>query len=417
MINFIGGLNLLNKNDVLLLESCLHSWYEQSIPSNLVLSVYIHDMIKNQASSVITKYPKATFFFSDKKKTKLEHYKYIYESHLIKGWVGFTDLGIWEKHRVESFKKCMDGLNQFTEQQQKEVKFFRISRTVFTDSRLPKKIDNTKINKLLEEGKIIGNDNDGWGQIIEYMVQSDILETSIHKLIEYDLVQYENADRYLLKWINNQNYKFINLNMNKIPIHFWMYFYPENENNSYFKPIPNTESFEKYLVLLKEQDFFPKSENLVYNVGTNVSTPYGPGCISKIENGTTYHVNVKWEDTKTDVYKLPLSQLLRSDPNKVRRSLYNFVMNLLNNIDLYLTYFVFNEENPPDFNHFLESIHLFIKTNIEEHNKEKNTLEKLFSILDFKEKIPDINIYDNQLSKDIFRFMTQQPDVLNILKI
>ena len=417
---FIGGFNLNTFQQLEIFKDCMQSWSQQTKKVDLVVSLYLKSQYQEEIDNINNLYPSLTIYFSKTPLFILQHYQSILNQHLFHDieWIGFTELGIWEKHRIESFYKCLEGYSKFSTEQQPLVKYFRISRSIYTESRLPNSLNNESINKLLEEGKIIGNDQDSWGQLVEYCIDKSLVISILKDLKNITLIEQPNGDRYFLKLLNNQQHKFIQLNMNQIPISFWMFFYPRNTPNCYFKPLSDNSQYDDLLDKIKKQSFFENNQKYIYQIGTEVSTSFGPGVIQDISKSqpTKYKINIKWEESISEVKELLLKDILKTDSDKIRVSLYQFMINLINNIDLYLIHFKFDIENPPLFKHFLESISLFLKDK-KESQETSNVMEKLFMILDNQNNLPNQSIYDNNLSRNIFDFVVLQPKFKEIIKL
>jgi hypothetical protein len=415
MIKIIGGLNINSINDLDILDSLIKSWKIQSLKKNIYISIFVADKYKLKVINLLEKTPLIYYTLCNKLINIMEHYNNILNNFKFHptDWIIFTDLGIWNKYRIESFNKCLEGLHNFPLKQQKEIKYFKISRSIYSCDLVDlKNLDNEKVNFLLEKGKIMDNQSEGWGQLIEYCIKTELLENYIQIIKKQSLLFYPNSDRYFLKYINCNKFKFINLNLEKIPISFWMYFYPRNTPNLYFKNIKNIDIYENDIYNIKKEHFYPKPKEFKYDIGTKINCRLGTGVIIEKKDDSC-KIKLNWDDKNKDskmnnIVNLNIKEISYYDKDFDKKNIHLFICQLLNNIELYLSNYVFDLENPPNFKHFKEVITSYIKESKEKLNKD-NPLDKLFQILDQKEKIPKECIYDNNLSKNIFEFILIQP--------
>ena len=409
MIINLGGLNIYTTNDIIYLKNTIESWWNQTIPTKLYLSLYIKSKDHTNLDFLYKEMYKQNLniYYQENELTLIEHLREIYKSYTFNDdtWFIFTEMGIWHPSRIEVFKQCIDNINKFNS----KVDYIRIARTIFSNKKMVDyNIDN--INKIMKDGDIISNESDIWGHITEYAINKEIINIFFNRTDIYDDIWKRiNCDRYFLKYINCNKYKFIKLNTETLSIFYWMYFNILNTPHEYFKNIRTLDLYENEFCLLSQNDILPTT-NYLLKIDSDIITPIGPGKIIDIipNQKKKYKVIVNWDETDTNKeYLYNLSEIYKFDNNKSRKHLYSFITNLINNIELYLCNHIFLKKDNylPNNEHFNNIIKMYLEKN--KQKKSDNMLEKLGQILDDKNKNIKETIYENNLSKQIFEFIIQ----------
>lgn len=413
MLISLGSFKILNEIDLHYLKVALDSHKSQTSSISFYLGIYCLPNRKSSVEEIMDQYSDVKYIFIDQEyyfSNLLSIYDNFIEEieNIDNCWILFSEFGIWHRKRSECFNNCLQGMENFKAEERDSVKYIRIPRSVYTGEKFVEKDDYSSIDKLLSEGQIVANENSSWGEVCEYVVRNTLFKEFITKFkkINSSLLTRPNCGRYFLKYLNCNQFKFLHLNTEKITIDFWMFFYFYNEPNTYFKPTKDLEIYEDCFRSIIKKDLIPQ-KSVIYEVGSKVTTKLGPGIISKI-NDNKYFVDIKWESSDKETTELTIQDLHQFDQNESRKGLYIFVANLLNNIELYLTNYVFTENDVPRYENFRDIISQFIAEG-KEKLKSDNLFEKLGTFLDYREKILDEKIYHNNLTRTIFDHIMRQP--------
>lgn len=412
MITSIGGINILESIEIKILRDFLESWKNQEITSKLYLGLYVVNKYKLQVDNILKEFNNILILRSKEELSIIKHFNNIYQKYKNdfsdNCWFIYTDLGIWHPNRTSVFNQCINNIHKFNS----KIDYIRISRSIFTNKKISD-FNVDKINKLLEDGDIINNQDELWGELTEYCISNNLIKYFFDKINHIDnkdkfsLWNRTNADRYFLKYLNCNKFKLVNLDTDKLSIFYWMYFNIFNTPNMYFRNTKKIDLYENEFCILSNNNLLP-SKHKLFQKGISITTPFGPGEIIDILPNSIkkYKVKVKWED-KTEEHFFKLREIYHSDTNYIRKNLYLFITNLINNIEIYLCNFVFTPDGLPTYEHFNKTIQNYLKEFKERRNTD-DMLEKLGHILDDRDMKIKEDIYSNNLSKNIFNFIIDQ---------
>lgn len=412
----LGGINILDREDLEYWKVLIKTFNNQSCSCVGYFSVYI-----------LTKYYDEWKEFNDSQEKLPIIYQEIVEksyfqhiNNILKKiekvnddtWVIFTGLGLWHSDRIKLYNNCVDNLTKLNKEA--NIAYIRIARTIFSSKKGI--YDNDNIFKALEEGKIFQHNNYGygWGKLEEYCVKLEYLRKYLNFLIRQELIN-NNSDLYFLKYLNCSKFQYVQLNMEKIPINFWMYFVPNPTANVYFRRKYYTTEYQHIFDELQNSGILGKKK-LGYHIHDNVNTKLGPGKIIELDKTNhKFKVQIDWEEKKDIVY-LGYRELLKYDNNHGRKSLFLFVSTFVQNLELYFTHFDFSTMEP-NYEKFRETIKIYLEKVIEDKYKSDNVIDKLQLLLDDREKDIDPDIYNNGLSKKIFDFLVGKKKFCDITNI
>ena len=417
----IAGININNNNEFNYFKNLINSWNKQTKYCILYISLYINDIYSKEFDLFISSSLKIPIIHKvDKPLSYFQHINNIIE--LLKNvnlntWIMFTNLSFWHTDRVKMFNNCIENLNKLNiKNNENDIKYIRIARTIYT-SKKNINIDKIEIiDKLLEEGKIFQHETFeyGWGKIEEYIVRLKNLKNYVNYLNSFDYLSSNNCDLYFLKYLNMNNFKSIRLNMDKIPINFWMYFTHDNSSNIYFRRHYQTQEYESIFNKLKLDDII--NNKLIYKKNDRVSTKYGPGTILEIdENENKFKINVDWENKKEILY-LGFNDLILYDKDIKRKSIYLFISNIIQNLEIYTTHFDFSTMSI-NYDSFIETIKIYLEKVLESKYKNDNMIDKLQLLLEDKDKDIDPDIYNNNISKNIIEWILNNTHIQKLQTI